>query len=159
MIKCEVQVPMRPKVCLGVKHILTSGGECKGWSPMTPKCTPTLGVALVWELWMFEALIRRQTSTKLGPHDTIKFFLKCRCLRCPRIVHLDLNCMSYDQRKGRKSNWDQPQIHWKQGSNEVQLERVIQHWKGIFEGYKVLPLHFQNKLDLRNIWASKILKQ
>jgi len=28
--KCEVQGPMRLKVCFGVKHILTNGGECKG---------------------------------------------------------------------------------------------------------------------------------
>jgi len=37
------------KVCLGVKQTFTSGGECKGWSPRTPKCTPSLGIALVWE--------------------------------------------------------------------------------------------------------------
>jgi hypothetical protein len=28
--KCEVQGPMRRRVCLGVKHTLTNGGECKG---------------------------------------------------------------------------------------------------------------------------------
>jgi hypothetical protein len=28
--KCEMQAPMRPKMCLGVKHIFTNGGECKG---------------------------------------------------------------------------------------------------------------------------------
>ncbi len=28
--KCEVQRPMRPRVCLGVKHTLTNGGKCKG---------------------------------------------------------------------------------------------------------------------------------
>ncbi len=28
--KCEVQRPMRPKMCLSVKHTLTNGGECKG---------------------------------------------------------------------------------------------------------------------------------
>jgi len=30
------------KMCLGVKQTLTNGGECKGWSPMTPKCTVIL---------------------------------------------------------------------------------------------------------------------
>jgi hypothetical protein len=39
-------------------------------------------------------------NIKLGPHDTIKKVLKCRCLKCPHIVHLDLICMSYDQKKG-----------------------------------------------------------
>jgi len=30
LTKCEVQRPMRSKVCLSVKHTLTNGGECKG---------------------------------------------------------------------------------------------------------------------------------
>jgi hypothetical protein len=28
--KCEMQGPMRLRLCLGVKDILTNGGECKG---------------------------------------------------------------------------------------------------------------------------------
>jgi hypothetical protein len=28
--KCEMQGPMRLRVCLGVKHTLTNGEECKG---------------------------------------------------------------------------------------------------------------------------------
>jgi hypothetical protein len=28
--KSEVQGPMRSKICLGVKHTFTNGGECKG---------------------------------------------------------------------------------------------------------------------------------
>jgi hypothetical protein len=35
------------RVCLSVEHILINGGKCKGWNPMSPKCTPILGVALV----------------------------------------------------------------------------------------------------------------
>jgi hypothetical protein len=69
-IKCEMQGPMKPKVCLGVKHTLTNGGECKGWSPMIPKCTPTLGVALVWELWMFKALVEKEKEHQIKlPRD------------------------------------------------------------------------------------------
>jgi hypothetical protein len=34
-----------------------------------------------------ESWLKRQTSTKLGPQDTI---LKCRCLKCPHIVHFDM---------------------------------------------------------------------
>jgi len=37
-------------MCYGVKHTLKNGGKCKEWSLMTPKCIPTLGIALVWEL-------------------------------------------------------------------------------------------------------------
>jgi hypothetical protein len=28
--KCEVQGTMRARMCLGVKHTFTNGGECKG---------------------------------------------------------------------------------------------------------------------------------
>jgi hypothetical protein len=62
--------------------------------------------------------LKRKKNTKLGPKDDIKKVLKRRCLKCPCIVHLDLICMSYDQKKGRKSKWEfdsQPQIPWKQG--------------------------------------------
>jgi hypothetical protein len=57
VIKCEMQGPMKLKMCLGVKHILANGGECKGWNQMTPKCTSTMGVALVRELKMFKTLV------------------------------------------------------------------------------------------------------
>jgi hypothetical protein len=92
--KCEVQGPMRSKMFLGVKHTFTSGWECKGWSPMTPKCTPTLGITLVHELWMFKILVGKSTSTKLSPHDTIRKVLKHTCLKCPCIGHLVMICMN-----------------------------------------------------------------
>jgi len=99
--KCEVQGPMKSRVCVSVKHILTNGGECKGWSPMIPKCTLVLGVALVWELQMFKALVKKAKKTRLGLHDTIIKVLKHWCLKCHRIVHLDLIFTSYDQKKGQ----------------------------------------------------------
>jgi hypothetical protein len=67
MTKCEVQRPMTPKVCLGVKHALTNGGGCKGRSPMTHECTPTLGVALVRELQMFGALVGKANKHQIEP--------------------------------------------------------------------------------------------
>jgi hypothetical protein len=44
---------------------------------------------------MFKALVEKEKNTKLGPQDTIRKFLKRKCLKCPRIVHLDLICMSW----------------------------------------------------------------
>jgi len=35
------------RMCFGVKHTFANGGECKGWKPMTPKCTPTFRVAFM----------------------------------------------------------------------------------------------------------------
>jgi len=88
------------KMCLVVKHIFTNGGKCRGWSPMTPKCIPSLGVALMKEFQMFRTLVGKEKNTNLIPQGTIRKILKCRCLKCPFIVHLDLICMSYDQKKG-----------------------------------------------------------
>ncbi len=119
----------------------------------------TLGIALMWELWTFQALVGKAKNTKLGPQHTIEKVLKCICLKCPCIIHLDLICMNYDEKKGWELNWkfdSQSQIPWKQGSNEVWLERVIHHWKSIFKGYKIVPSHIKNKFDLRKIWASKV---
>jgi hypothetical protein len=48
--------------------------------------------------------LERQISTKLGPRVTIKKVLKCRCSKCPPIIHLDLIGMNYDQKKERELN-------------------------------------------------------
>jgi len=152
---------MRLKMCLGVKHTFTNGGECKGWSPMTPKCTSTksyisVGVANVQSM-------ERQTSTKLGPHVTIKKVLKCRCSKCPPIIHLDLIGMNYDQKKGWELNYKfafQPQTPWKQGSNGVWLEHVIHHWKDIFKSYEIFFVFskwiwFENNMNAQHFGTSK----
>ncbi len=77
------------RVCSSVKHTFINGGENKRWSPLTPKCTPTLEVALVWEFQMLKAFSWKcKKNVKLGPQDTIEKVLKCRCLKCPHIVHL-----------------------------------------------------------------------
>jgi hypothetical protein len=54
------------KMFLGVKHyIVKSGRKCKGLNPMTPKCTPTLGVALVWNFEYSKHWLK--VSTNLNP--------------------------------------------------------------------------------------------
>jgi hypothetical protein len=93
-------------MCLGVKHILTNGGEFTGWSLMTPNYTPTLGVAFMWELRMFKTLVSKANKHQIEPHDTIRKVLKHKCLKCLFIVHLDLICINYDQKKVWKSNWE-----------------------------------------------------
>jgi len=50
---------------------------------------------------MFGTLVRKVKNIKLGPHDTIKKVLKCRCLKCLQIIYLDVMCMSYNKKKGK----------------------------------------------------------
>jgi hypothetical protein len=82
----------------------------------------------LWELHLCKSCrclkhwLERKTNTKLSLYDTIRNFLKHRCLKRPCIVHLDLICMSYNQRKGRESNWEfdsWSQTPWNQGSNDL----------------------------------------
>jgi hypothetical protein len=54
-------------MCLGVKHAFTDGGECKGWSQMTPKCTFILGVVFMRQLQMFRALVGKANKHQIEP--------------------------------------------------------------------------------------------
>jgi hypothetical protein len=53
-------------MCLGVTHTLTNGGKCKGWTLMTIKCSPILGIALMQELRMFGALAEKSNKHQIG---------------------------------------------------------------------------------------------
>jgi hypothetical protein len=48
---------------------------------------------------------RGQNTLHWGVLGVIGKVLKCRCLKCPRIGHLDIFSPSYGQEKGRESNW------------------------------------------------------
>jgi len=127
----------------------------------------------LWELHSckncecLEPWLERQTSTKLGPQDTIRMVLNCKCLKCPCIVHLNLICMSYDQKKGRESNCEfdsQSQIPWKQGSNEVRLGRDIHHWKIFLKVVRYCPCILKiymiwERYEHLKFWNSKSPKE
>jgi hypothetical protein len=66
---------------------------------------------------MFRALVKKTNKHQLGPHDTIKNFLKCKCLKFPCIVHLDMICMSYDIKKKGQSQIGNLTLH------HISLER------------------------------------
>jgi len=75
-----------------------------------PNALPLLELHFCKSCKSLKSWLERQTSTKLGPQDTIKKFLKHRFLRCPCIVHLNLICMSYDFKKRQESNSHQIEI-------------------------------------------------
>jgi hypothetical protein len=84
------------RMCLKMKHILTSGGKCKKLNPMTPISTSTLGVTLMQESQMFKALIEKVNKHQMGSLGIIIKVLKCKHLKCPHIVHVNLKSMNYD---------------------------------------------------------------
>jgi hypothetical protein len=55
------------RMCLGVKHTLTNGGEFKGWNPTTLKCTLILEVTFLQELQMFRTLVGKEKKHQIGP--------------------------------------------------------------------------------------------
>ncbi len=69
------------KMCLGVKHILTSGGQCMKLSPMTPKSTPTL-VAFEQKSQIFRALVEKANKHQIGPP---KYHWKGLELQMPKV--------------------------------------------------------------------------
>ncbi len=84
---------------------------------------------------------------------------KCRCLKWPRISHLDICSPSYGQKKGRESNWQFDSRALKVGNRpvpDVRSENATWRWKALFEGYKI-------GLDLvairgwgEELWLSKV---
>jgi hypothetical protein len=67
---------------------------------MTRKCIPTLRVAFMYEFRIFKTLVEKTNKHQIGPQDTIGKVLKCRCLKCFCIIHLNLKfCMNYDEKR------------------------------------------------------------
>jgi hypothetical protein len=90
---------------------------------MTPKCIFTLGIALLQKLQMFKPLVRKANKHQIWPHDAIGKILNFRCVKCLHIVHLNLICMSYDQKKGRESNWELTHDHKLEGKGQMSSDR------------------------------------
>ncbi len=149
-------------MCLGVKHTIMMGESARDEAQWLPSALSLWGLYLCRSYECSKPCLKRKKNAKLSPQDNIKKVLKCRCLKCPCIVHLDLICMSYDQKKGQRQIGNLILDH-KSLKRKGQMRSNWGHnrhcWKDLFEGYKIFPSHFQNKLDLRNIWTTKVLGQ
>jgi hypothetical protein len=112
---------------------------------MTPKCTPTLGVAFVWEFWMFTALVGKANKHQIGLSWHHRKVLKLRCLKCLHIVHLYLICMSYDQKKGQESNCRNPSLG---------LATKARACKGVGQERK-LNSHISCSQECKRVWGNE----
>jgi hypothetical protein len=86
--------------------------------------------------------------------------LKHRCLN-PYMTHLDTSNTSYDQKKGRESNWQfdfQPLKVWNRPYFLTFTWRATYHWKDIYEGYNV----FLDLISIRGLhaklWTPKVAR-
>jgi len=86
-------------------HAPKNVGECEGMDPHILKWSPTLGVGVLMDFWIFRE--RLQGSNKLNwkvPY-IIENLLKPKCFKWAHMTHLNFWNISYDQKKGRKLNW------------------------------------------------------
>jgi len=87
--------------------------------------------------------------------------LKLRCLKWVRITHLNIWNTSYDQKKGRESNWQfdsRPLKVKNQPDFLVFRWLATYHWKALDKGYN-FSLHF---ISIRGfhvkLWAPKVAR-
>jgi len=139
------------------------GKNARDWTQWFPSALSLCELHIfVRKSQIFKTLVEKPNKHQTRPLGYHRKVSKCRCLKCSHIVHLDLKCMNYDKKKrlGVKLRiWFPSTNCLRARSNDFRLRRVIHRWKDFFKGYKILPLHVQNKPYLRKIWMCKISKQ
>jgi hypothetical protein len=81
---------------------------------------------------------KAQNTSHWGVLGVIGKVLKCRCPKWPRIGHLDICSPSYEQKKGRESNWQfdsRPLKVRNRPVPDVRSRSATWRWKPLFEGY------------------------
>jgi hypothetical protein len=82
---------------------------------------------------------KAQNTSHWGVLGVIGKVLKFRCPKWPHIGHLDICSSSYEQKKGRESNWQFDSWPLKVRNRpipNVHSRSATWRWKDLFEGYK-----------------------
>ncbi len=85
-----------------------------------------------------ELELKGQNTSHWGVLGVIGKVLKCKCLKWPRIGHLDICSPSYGQKKGRESNWQFDSRPLKVGNRpviDIRIESATRRWKDLDKGY------------------------
>jgi hypothetical protein len=131
-------------------------GQVWGWSPTlgknedlessgTPEC--------------LELDSKAQNTLHWGVLGVIGKVLKRRYRKWPRIGHLNTCSPSYEQKKGRESNWQFDSRPLKVGNRplpDLRIESAIRRWKGLGEGYTFGSNLVAIRLRSRELWAPKV---
>jgi len=103
---------------------------------------------------------RGQNILHWGVHYTIGKFLKWKCPKWPHMSHLDICNLSYEQKKGRESNWQFDSRPLKVGNRpdiNVCRRSATWRWKDFEESYKIfldlIPIRGLSK----KLWMPKVL--
>jgi hypothetical protein len=102
---------------------------------------------------------KAQNTSPWGVLGVIGKVSKCRCLKWPRIGHLDICSPSYGQKKGRESNWQfdsRPLKVWNRPVLDVRSGSATRRWKALFEGYKIGSDLVAIRGRSEDLWLSKV---
>jgi len=102
---------------------------------------------------------RVQNTSHCSVLGTVGKVLKCKCPKWPRMSHLDIYSTSYDQKKGRESNWQfdsQPLKVRNRPDSSACRWSATHRWKALDESYNfgldLVPIRVQGE----ELWASKV---
>jgi hypothetical protein len=102
---------------------------------------------------------RGQNTSHWGVLYIVGKFLKFRCPKCPRMSHLDICSLSYEQKKGQELNWQFDSWPLKVGNRpnpDVCRRSATWRWKGLEESYKIaldfIPIRGMSK----KLWMPKV---
>lgn len=125
--------------CLRPQAHPISVGECKEMSPKHSQVTSIMKVVVARVFRILGTKVQTIIWSKLGLQHSMKRDLKCKGWKWAHNFHFKLWDRSYGQKKGsaiKLTIWFLSIKTRKQGSNDLQIGHVIQHWKVVFKGYK-----------------------
>jgi hypothetical protein len=102
---------------------------------------------------------KAQNTSHWGVLGVIGKVLKRRCIKWPRIGHLDICSPSYGQKKGREPNWQFDSRPLKVGNRpllDLRIESAIRCWKDLDAGYKFGSDLVAIRRRNRELWALKV---
>jgi hypothetical protein len=101
-----------------------------GWNSHSQKC----GLGVLRDSRKLKAWFQGSNTSHWGVLYTVGKFLKYRCPKWPRMSHLDICSLSYEQKKGRELNWQLDSRPLKVGNRpdlDVFRRSAIWHWKAL----------------------------
>ncbi len=120
-------------------HALGSAKSVRGWTLTLPSELHVGSWSSKWIPKYLKHDCKGQNMSSQSFFYIIEKLLKLKCLKWARITHLDNWNTSYDQKKGRESNWQFDSRPLKVGNrpNFVTCKHhATYHWKVLNEGYK-----------------------
>ncbi len=88
---------------MGFTFTLSRMQECERMNPHTPKWTPTLGVGVPTDFWIFKDRFEGSKLIDWKNSYTIGNLLRRRCLKWAHMIHLSTYNINYGWKKDRES--------------------------------------------------------